>query len=183
VHFFNGIAVKELPPFTIVFVRVALAAALLWPVLKFHGLKLPSGITSWIPFIGMGLLNNVISMSLIVTGQTHIAAGMASVLNATTPFFTVLVLASYGDEHLTSTRIVGVAWGFVGVMVFAGQFYWRVLLKHWVSCWRKLVDVDPLLSAAGQLTASGVMMALLAAVVERPWQLPLPGPSNQYGCR
>ena len=147
----------------------------------------------------MGLLNNVIPMSLIATGQTHIAAGMASVLNATTPIFTVLVLASYGDEHLTSTRIAGVAWGFVGVMVLrgpillasAGETLGVVLclgaaLNYGFSrLWgrRKLVDVDPLLSAAGQLTASGVMMALLAAVVERPWQLPLPGPSNQYGCR
>lgn len=188
--FFNGVAVRELPPLAIVFVRVALAAALLWPVLTFSGLKYPSGLAAWWPFIGMGLLNNVIPMSLIVTGQTQIAAGMASVLNATTPIFTMLVLAASGDERLTGPRIVGVACGFAGVVVLRGEIFAvtsdtlgmtlcvaAALSYGLAGLWgrRKLAGVPPLVSAAGQLTASGVMMAMLAAVIEQPWQLSVPG--------
>ncbi|WP_315832488.1 DMT family transporter [Bradyrhizobium prioriisuperbiae] len=188
--FFNGVAVRDLPPLTIVFVRVALAAVLLWPVLEFAGLKLPSSIAGWWPFIGMGLLNNVIPMSLIVTGQTEIAAGMASVLNATTPIFSVLVLAASGDERLTMPRIAGVICGFAGVVVLRGAMFAApgetvgmtlcvvaALSYGLAGLWgrRKLAGVPPLVAAAGQLTASGVMMAVLAAAVEHPWQLPVPG--------
>ncbi len=47
----------------------------------------------------------------------HISSGLASVLNATTPLFTVLVLASFGDERLIVRRIVGVLIGLIGVYV------------------------------------------------------------------
>lgn len=188
--FFNGVAIRDLPPLTIVFVRVALAAVLLWPVLKFAGLKLPSGMAGWWPFVGMGLLNNVIPMSLIVTGQTQVAVGMASVLNATTPIFSVLVLAVSGDERLTAPRIAGVICGFAGVVVLRGEIFAApgetvgmalcvvaALSYGLAGLWgrRKLAGMPPLVAAAGQLTASGVMMAVLAAAVEQPWQLPAPG--------
>ncbi len=187
---FNGVAVRDLPPLTIVFIRVALAAVLLWPILKFSGLKLPFGAVGWLPFIGMGLLNNVIPMSLIVIGQTQIAAGMASVLNATTPIFTMLVLAVSGDERLTPERIVGVVCGLAGVVVLRGEIFAETsetlgmtlcvaaaLSYGLAGLWgrRKLAGVPPLVAATGQLTASGVMMAVLAATIEQPWQLPLPG--------
>src|SRR5947207_7949719 len=73
--FFAGVAVKELPPLTIVFARVAFAAALLAPVMWVRGSRFPSGAAGWKPFLVMALLNNVIPFSLIVTGQTLIASG------------------------------------------------------------------------------------------------------------
>jgi drug/metabolite transporter (DMT)-like permease len=122
--FFNGIAVRELPPFTIVLARVAIAAVLLLPVLWAHGMngaKLPVSPAGWMPFLVMGLLNNVIPFSLIVGGQTLIASGTASVLNATTPLFTVLVMAAAGDEPLAARRLVGVLAGLAGVIILRGQ--------------------------------------------------------------
>jgi drug/metabolite transporter (DMT)-like permease len=88
--FFAGVAVKELPPLTIVLARVAFAAALLTPLMWARRNGFPSGVDGWRPFLVMALLNNVIPFSLIVIGQTMIASGLASVLNATTPLFTVL---------------------------------------------------------------------------------------------
>ena len=63
----------------------------------------------------MGLLNNAIPFSLIVWGQTHIASGVASILNAATPLFTV-ILAHFltSDERMTGGRLAGVAIGFAG---------------------------------------------------------------------
>src|SRR6266568_346068 len=80
--FFNGAALRELP------------------LLRMQGISLPKGMTGWKPFVAIGLLNNVIPFSLIVIGQTFIPSGLASILNATTPLFTVLVMAAAREEAL-----------------------------------------------------------------------------------
>jgi drug/metabolite transporter (DMT)-like permease len=188
--FFNGVAVRELPPLTIVLARVAIAAVLLMPVLWINGARLPANPAGWTPFLVMGLLNNVIPFSLIVYGQTQIASGLASVLNATTPLFTVLVMAAGGDEPLAARRVVGVLAGLAGVIIlrgagleFAGGETLGMLLclgaavsYGFSGLWgrRKLAGVRPLASATCQLIASSVVMLALAGVVERPWLLPAP---------
>lgn len=188
--FFIGVAVRELPPFTIVLVRVALGAVLLLPLLKLFGGEFPKTAAGWVPFFVMGLLNNVIPFSLLVTGQTHISSGLASVLNATTPLFAVLLLAAFGDEHLIARRVFGVALGLVGVVVLRapwldqphGQTIGMLLclgaaLSYgFAGLWarRKLTGVPPITSATCQLICSSVVMALLAAAVEHPWRLPMP---------
>jgi len=90
--FFIGAALRELPPLTVVLVRVSLGAVALLPFLKMLGGAWPKTLAEWKPFFVMGLLNNVIPFSLLAAGQTYISSGLASVLNATTPLFTVLVL-------------------------------------------------------------------------------------------
>lgn len=89
--FFVGIAVRELPPITIVTLRVFIAALALLTVCRVLGYSMPRKPEVLRAFLVMGLLNNIIPFSLIVWGQTHIASGVASILNATTPLFTVLV--------------------------------------------------------------------------------------------
>src|SRR3954469_21937335 len=86
--FFVGIAVKELPPLTIVLLRVGLAAVMLCLMLRMLGLRFPNERRAWAAFLAMGLLNNVIPFCLIVWGQTQIASGLAAILNAATPLFT-----------------------------------------------------------------------------------------------
>ena len=188
--FFTGVAVRELPPLTIVLTRVAIASVLLLPVLWAYGAKLPRNLAGWMPFLVMGLLNNVIPFSLIVSGQTRIASGMASVLNATTPLFTVLVMAAYGDEPLATRRVVGVLAGLVGVIILRGQglefadgqtlgmllCLGGALSYGFSGLWgrRKLAGVPPLTSATCQLICSSVVMLVLAGVIEQPWRLPPP---------
>ena len=119
--FFVGVAVAELPPLTIVTLRVGLAAITLWIIVLFMGLSLPKSPNVWVAFLIMGLLNNVIPFSLIVWGQTHIASGLASVLNATTPLFGVIVVGLLlVDERATAMKLVGVAVGFLGVVMMIG---------------------------------------------------------------
>src|ERR1700675_948013 len=103
--FFNGVALKELPPFTLVFLRVALATLILLPVLRAYRIGVSRGFSGWQPFFGIALLNNVLPFSLIVTGQTYIPSGLASILNATTPLFAVVVMAVAGEEKLQMHRI------------------------------------------------------------------------------
>src|ERR1700681_1348966 len=119
--FFNGVVLRELPPLTVVLLRVALAAMILLPVLWAYRIRFPVGLSGWTPFFAIALLNNVLPFSLIVIGQTYIPSGLASILNATTPLFTVLVMAAAGDEKLHPRRVAGVVTGLIGVIILHGQ--------------------------------------------------------------
>ena len=189
--FFNGVALKELPPFTLVFLRVALAALILLPALWAYRIDFPRGLPGWRPFFGIALLNNVLPFSLIVMGQTYVPSGLASILNATTPLFTVLVMAASGDEKLSMRRVGGVLVGLIGVIILHGQdldfnnsqgvgilLCLAAAFSYGLSALyarRKLSDSPPLATATFQLLASSLMMAIVAALVDRPWQLPMPG--------
>src|SRR3954470_2625736 len=189
--FFNGAALRELPPLTLVLLRVALGSAILLPLLRMQGISFPRGIAGWKPFIAIGLLNNVIPFSLIVIGQTFIPSGLASILNATTPLFTVIVMAAAGEEALRLRRVAGVALGLAGVIILRG---WGVETRAGqglgillclgsafsygfaaLAARRLLKDSAPLGTASFQLMASTVMMAIVAGAAEQPWRLPLPG--------
>ena len=188
--FFNGVAVRELPPFTLVLLRVVLAAMILLPLLYAQRHPLPKGWKGWKPFFLMALFNNVLPFSLIVTGQTYIPSGLTSILNATTPLFTVIVLAAAGEENLLPRRVAGVVVGLIGVIVLrgtdfdfaAGQGLGVLLclaaaLSYGISALvarRALPQSPPLATATFQLMASSLMMTIVACVFERPWQLPAP---------
>lgn len=189
--FFNGAALRELPPLTLVFLRVALGAAILLPLVRVHGIGFPRGMTGWRPFFAIGLLNNVIPFTLIVIGQTFVPSGLASILNATTPLFAVIVMTAAGEEALQVRRVAGVALGLVGVIVLrgwgietrAGQGLGILLCLGGAFSYgfaalaarRMLKDAAPLGTAAFQLMASTVMMAVVAGATEQPWRLPMPG--------
>ncbi|HTE95346.1 MAG TPA: DMT family transporter [Bradyrhizobium sp.] len=204
--FFNGVVLKELPPLTVVLLRVALAAMILLPVLRAYQIRFPVGLSGWKPFFAIALLNNVLPFSLIVIGQTYIPSGLASILNATTPLFTVMVMAAAGDEKLHARRVVGVLTGLIGVIVLHGQdvhgqgvhgqdahgqdpgfqsgegvgilLCLAAAFSYGLSALyarRKLSNSPPLATATFQLLASALMMTIVAAVFERPWQLPMPG--------
>ncbi len=191
--FFNGVAVRELPSFTLVWMRVAVAAATLLLVLRLLGQRMPTDGRIWTAFFGMGLLNNVVPFVLIVWGQHHIASGLASILNATTPLFTVLVAHLLTpDEKLTPLKAAGVAVGFAGAVfmigpdalgglgtgaiaqlaclagalsyAFAGVFGRRF----------KRTGVPPMATAAGQVCASTLLLLPLMLLVDQPWTLAVP---------
>ena len=187
--FFTGAAVRELPPLTIVLTRVALGAAFLLPVFKLLGGTWPRTLAGWMPFLGMGLLNNVIPFTLQVGAQFYVSSGVTSVLNATTPVFGVIVLAAFGDEKLIARRAVGVAIGLLGVILLRGVGIvdssqtlgillglGGALSYGFAGLWgrRMLSNVPPTISATCQLLCSTAVMLVLAAIIEQPWQLPLP---------
>ncbi|MEH2555372.1 drug/metabolite transporter (DMT)-like permease [Bradyrhizobium algeriense] len=189
--FFNGVVLRELPPFTLVLLRVLLAAMILVPVLCAQRLPLPNGWMGWRPFFLVALFNNVLPFSLIVTGQMYIPSGLASILNATTPLFTVAVMAAAGEEKLIIRRVAGVIVGLVGVVILRGSgvgfasgqglgvlLCLAAALSYGISALiarRALSDSPPLATATFQLMASSLMMAVVAGIFEQPWQLPMPG--------
>ena len=119
--FFVGVAVSELPPFTIVTFRVGLAAIALWTIIFALKMPVPTTIKTWRALLAMGVLNNVIPFTLIVWGQIYIPSGLASILNATTPLFGVIVATLFlPDEKATILKALGVIVGFFGVILMFG---------------------------------------------------------------
>jgi drug/metabolite transporter (DMT)-like permease len=191
--FFNGVAVRELPSLTLVWLRVAVAAAALLPLLRLLGQRMPRDGRIWAAFFGMALLNNVVPFVMIVWGQHRIASGLASILNATTPLFTVLVARLLvPDERLTAFKLAGVAAGFAGAAVMIGPdalggVATGVLAQ--LACLAAALSyafagifgrrfqrmgVPPLASAAGQVSASTLLLLPIVLLVDRPWQLAMP---------
>jgi drug/metabolite transporter (DMT)-like permease len=192
--FFGKIALLELPPLTVALGRVAIAAAILVVLARITGTVLPADMAAWRPYLLMGLLNNVIPFGLIFWGQTHIPSGLAAILNATTPLFTVLVAhIATADEKLTAARVSGVIFGFCGVVVMIGPDMLRQLgadIAAQFACLlaaisyaiagvygRRFRNEPPLRVAAGQLVASSIILAPLALVLDQPWTLPWPSAS------
>ncbi len=191
--FFTGIAVRELPPFTLVALRVGLAALILNLVVVATGLRMPGERRVWVTFAGMGLLNNLVPFCLIVWGQTHIASGLASILNATTPLWTVLVAHLLTtDEKATGNRLAGVAFGVIGVATMIGAdaisgLGGDVLAECAIlaaalsyACAGifgrrfRALGLVPLVAAAGQISAAALILTPIALLVDRPWTLAAP---------
>lgn len=187
--FFTGAAIRELPPLTVALARVTLGALFLLPFFGMLGGTWPRTTSGWMPFLGMGILNNVIPFSLQAAAQLYVSSGVTSVLNATTPVFGVIVLAAFGDEKLIARRAIGVVIGLLGVIVLRGVSIedsgqtvgillglGGALSYGFAGLWgrRTLANVPAINSATCQLICSTAIMLVLAAAIERPWQLPPP---------
>ncbi len=188
--FFNKLALAEWPPFAVLFVRVGLAALALLLAVRLAGLSMSVGRRFWLAFFGMGLLNNVIPFTLFLWGQQQIASGLAAILNAMTPIFAVMVMAAFGGERATGPKIAGVVAGFAGVAILIGPDALSGLglnLAAQIACiaatisyafsglyGRRFRELPPLVTAAGQLSASTLMTLPVMLAVNPPWTLPAP---------
>jgi drug/metabolite transporter (DMT)-like permease len=190
--FYFKVLVAELPPLTVVLGRVALAAVLLNIYLAANSKALPRSAQTWTAFLVMGLLNNVVPFTLIAWGETQISSGFASILNATTPIFAVLVAhVATRNERLNWNKGAGALLGFLGVAVLIGPSAltgirlgttWGALACLAAACsyalagvyGRRFRGIPPLQVATGQLTGSTLLLIPLACIIDRPWNLPLP---------
>lgn len=184
--FFAKVALAELGPFTVAFARVSLAALALALVVPLRQ------DAPWRTYFAMGFLNNALPFSLIFWGQTEIAVGLASIINATTPLFT-LVVAHFltPDEKIDRTKIAALLIGLVGVVVLIGPdaLIGGAALWAQMAClgaalsyafagvygrrFRRM-GIAPTEAAAGQVTASAVLILPIMLVVEQPWTLSAP---------
>lgn len=189
--FFARIAVQHVPPLTLVFLRLLIAALALhiyiagrfdiYSILKVR----------WREFLILGLINNALPHALIFFGQTRIGAGLAAILNATTPIWTVLI-ANYftSDEKLSSAKIAGCLVGLAGTIVLIGPGIsaggeaplWALLLPVLAAIsygfaatyGKRFKNVPAPVTAAGQLTASSLIALPLSLLWDHPWTLAAP---------
>ncbi len=192
--FFIAVAVQALPPLTVVMLRVGLAAITLNALLLVTGRRLPFDRRAWRVFLTMGFANNLVPFVLITWGQTHIASGLASILNATTPLFAIVVAHYFtADEKMSGGRLAGVLIGLAGVVAMVGPEALRGLSANLLAQLAvigaavayavsgvygrrfKRLGISPMVSATGMLTASAIMMLPIVAWRDQPWSLPMPG--------
>ena len=183
--FFIEIALRELGPFTLVFYRVGIAAVIVVAFVYIKGERLTKDTQSWRKFFKLGVINNLLPFSLISWGQIYIDSSLASILNATTPLFAV-VMAHYltHDEHMTGNRIAGVLLGITGVSILVGPEALYGLSSHGLGqvailgaaisyayggiYIRQLNDMPATVAIAGTLTAASIMIFPLVLLFEYP---------------
>ncbi|MGN6537669.1 MAG: DMT family transporter [Mesorhizobium sp.] len=183
--FFARVAVAEMHPLVLVLFRVAIAAAALQIYLALRGPSFRLALPHIGLFFLLALTNNVIPFSLIFAGQTELGAGIASILNATTPFWTLIVAnAMTADEKLSWNKLAGIGLGIAGTAVMVGP---GVLAGLGGPVWpkfaligaslsyafalmvaRRLKSVPPPVLATGQLTASTVIMVPVILLTTGP---------------
>jgi len=189
--FFIELALQGFAVLSIVWGRVALAALILAGAIALLGAAWPQGRTQWAALAVMGALNNLVPFTLFVLAQGQITASLAAILNATTPFFTVIVAhIATTDEKAGPAKVLGLALGFCGVVVMlsgagvSGDLWAKLacllaalsygLAGVWGRRFRRM-GIAPITTAFGQLTCSAVLLLPVWLLVDRPWSLPLPG--------
>ncbi len=188
---FGRIAVLEIPPLVVVLARVALAALAIWLFIAITGRKI--ALSRWfvINIAGMAILNNVIPFTCILYGQTEIGSGLASLVNAMTPIWTVII-ANFltADEKLSKRKMLGIAAGFAGAAILIGADALRGLNASALAQATALLATisygfagvygkrfrqqDPIVTAAGQLTFSTIFMALIVLATGTASNLEMP---------
>ncbi|WP_240993624.1 DMT family transporter [Asaia bogorensis] len=188
--FFFKILVSAVPPFSVVLGRVGLAALVLNLFLIIRRSTLPLDGSLWLRLFLLGVLNNVIPFTAIAFGETRISSGLAAILNATTPVFTIIVAHFLThDEKMRWGKVAGIVLGFCGVGILIapaltggriqGSFTGELACLGAALSYgfggvygRQFRGLPPLQIATGQLTASTIMILPLSMLVDHPWTLP-----------
>lgn len=191
--FFISVALRGFQPLTLITLRVGLGAALLWLVLRVRGEGMPRGLAAWRALLWLALLNNVIPFALFFWAMLHISGGLASIVNATTPIWGVIVAHFFtADEKATPNKVAGVVLGFLGVVVMIGADAWggasgqvlpQLACIAGTLCYalagvyaRRFgaLGVTPLAISAGSLAMAAVAMLPFALWLEAPWRAAMP---------
>lgn len=193
---FVELALRGLPPLTIVIGRVGVAALILGLLLsgkRFFGEKSGTSMLprrAWGAALVMGFLNNAVPFTLFALAQGRIDGALAAIVNATTPLWTVAVAHLFtADERITSAKAAGLGFGFAGVAVMAGRAGGGEALAIlgclaaalsyglaavWGRRFRRM-GVPPLATAFGQTAGATLLLAPLWLALDRPWAMPAPG--------
>ncbi len=117
---FMRVAAPQFGPVALIALRVGIASCFLVPVLAWRG-GLGALRTHWPHMLAVGVLNSAIPFCLFAYAELTLTAGFTSVLNAATPLFTAIVAFLWLGDRLSSWRVLGLAIGFVGVIVLVGD--------------------------------------------------------------
>jgi drug/metabolite transporter (DMT)-like permease len=179
-----------------VLLRVSIAASALWLFLlvRRQAVTLPRGALP--AFFILALLNNVLPFILFARAQKEIASGLASILNATTPIWGVVVAHVFTrDERMTPAKIAGLLFGFGGVVVMIGADFLAGLgtgLAAQLACLVatlcyalagvygrrfRVMGISPVTVSTGQLSVAALVMLPLVLLFEPPWLMAPPSPS------
>lgn len=188
-YMFIKVGGAEIPPFTFVEVRTLVAAVALFAVLVLRKESIPRTRRTWLTLIAMGIFNGVIPYTAITWGETHISSGLASILTAAMPLFTVIFAHFWSDdERLTLPKAAGIALGFIGVVVlFVPEFQRGFQIEFWgqfavviaaasyglatLIAHKYLAGVSHVMASTGQLATAALFMLPLSLAFDNPFAL------------
>ncbi len=178
------IALEGMSPIQIVLGRLLAAAVVMLVVVAYRREALPRRLTPWAHLTVMAIVTNIAPYFLYAWAEQHINSGLAGVLNATTPLFTLLFAVSTHTEHLTASRVVGLALGFLGVVVLAAPWHDGGVSGSLLGIGASLLasasyaasyvyarrflsarQFSPLVLSTGQMVAGAVLLGALAPAV------------------
>lgn len=185
---FIKIGVATIPPVTLIAARTLIAGALLLAVLRMRGVKLPTEPSMWRRFMLQACLNSVLPFTLIAWAERSVDAGLATILNSTSPIFIFLLgLGLGGADKPTLRRLFGVGAGLAGICLIVGfealnglghSLIAQLALVAAAVCYgcaamfgRVFRGLDPMVPAAGSLVSGAAMLVPASLVVDRPWTL------------
>ncbi|HRV95397.1 MAG TPA: DMT family transporter [Anaerolineae bacterium] len=189
---FVKVAVRDIPPLTLVSARVALAAVILLAILRAQGRTLPQFGPIWKHFTVAGFLHNAAPYALLAWGQQYIDSALAAMFIGTVPLITMILAHIFTtDDHFTPTKIAGGMIGFGGLLVLlapgllAGvQVTTLGLLAALIAaiCYGSAVvygkitlqGLPPLVAPTAQLTTAAIFLVPVSLLVDRPYTLPMP---------
>ena len=184
----SGLAVATIPPITLIAGRTLIAGLLLLVIMRWRGMKLPRDAATWRRFLFQACLNSVIPWTMIAWGERSLDAGLATILNSTSPIFTFfLTLAITRHEALSSRKLIGVVAGMAGICLIVGmqaltglgeQLTAQIVTVLAAVCYagaaifsRGFKGLDPMVPAAGSLLCGAAILIPISLVVEQPWTL------------
>lgn len=185
---FIKIGVETIPPLTLIAARTLIAGLILLAVMRWRGLRLPRDLVTWRRFLTQACLNSVVPFTLIAWAERSVDAGLASILNGTTPVFVFLIsLTLMPGQRPDWRKGLGVGAGIAGVSLIVGVDAFSGL-GHAVlpqlaiiaatvayACaalfGRNFSGMDPLLPAAGSMLAGTALLIPAALIVDQPWTL------------
>ncbi|MFC7065383.1 DMT family transporter [Brucella rhizosphaerae] len=185
---FIKIGVATIPPITLIAARTLIAGLILLVIIRLRGLKLPSDVATWKRFLFQACLNSVVPFTAIAWAEQTTEAGLAAILNSTTPIFTFLItLLITRHEAVTSRRLFGVAAGLAGTCLIIGvqalsglgsELWAQLAIVAATVCYagaaifgRNFKGLDPMLPAAGSLICGAIILIPLSLIVDQPWTL------------
>jgi drug/metabolite transporter (DMT)-like permease len=185
---FIKVGVETIPPVTLIAVRTLIAASILVFVIKLRGLSLPRDAATWRRFLFQACLNSVIPFTLIAWAEQSVDAGLATILNSTTPIFTfLLTVILVRHEAVTARKIFGVVAGLAGVCLIIGaealsgfghqlpaQLAILVASMAYAGAaifGRNFKGLDPMMPAAGSMVSGAIILIPVSLIVDRPWTL------------
>lgn len=185
---FIRVGVETIPPVTFIAARTLIAGGLLLAIIKLRGLALPRDPAIWKRFLIQACINSVIPFTLIAWAELTVNAGLATILNSTTPIFAfLLTVLITRHEAVTTRKVFGVAAGVIGISLIIGLEAFNGIGKELVAqlaivaatisyaaaaiFGKGFKNLDPMMPAAGSMLCGAVILIPVSLVVDRPWTL------------
>jgi drug/metabolite transporter (DMT)-like permease len=185
---FIKVGVQTIPPVTLIAARTLIAGAILLAIIRMRGLSLPNDAATWRRFFVQSCLNSVVPFTLIAWAERTVDAGLATILNSTSPIFTfLLTVLITRHEPTTARKVFGVVAGIAGTCLIIGvealggvgrELLAQLAIVAATVCYagaaifgRGFKGLDPIMPAAGSMVCGAAILIPASFAIDRPWTL------------